>query len=279
MGYGPYTLEFGDTLNFVFFRGASGISTERCDSVGDLWKSGEITDSEKNTILRTGLDSLKNSMTRAIDVWENDLVIPEGANLLPPDSIIATSGPGRVNISWSAVEGAYGYNVYRGMGNQDSVWFSPIVKGIDSLNYLDLDVLKGFDYYYNVTAVDVNNVESSRYWLRTTRQSVVPTTALGRNNMKDVRVVPNPFVWSKDGNYTGYPNKILFAGLPGPCEINIYTVSGDFVKKIVHLDETGLAEWDQITEYNQYIASGIYVYHVQSLSGDGEKTGKFVIIR
>ena len=279
MGYGPYTLAFGDTLNFVFFRGASGISTEQCDSIGYSWKNGEVTDAEKNIVLRTGLDSLKIAMTHAIDLWENDLQIPGGANLIPPDTIELQSGPGRVYINWSAVENAQGYNVYRGIGKQDSVRFSLIVQGIDSLHYTDLDVKKGFDYYYNITAVDINSVESSRYWLRTTRRSVVPTTALGRSTMDDIRVVPNPFVWNQDGNYTGYPNKILFAGLPGSCEINIFTISGDLVKKIIHYEETGLQDWDQITEYNQYIASGIYVYHVRRLSGKGEKTGKFIIIR
>ena len=279
MGYGPYTLEFGDTLNFVFFRGVSGISTEQCDSIGYSWKNGEITNTEKNTVLRTGLDSLKLTMTRAIDLWDNNLQIPGGANLVPPDTIKLQSGPGRVYIYWEAVENAQGYNVYRGIGKQDSVRFSLIVQGIDSLHYTDQDVKKGFDYYYNVTAVDANNIESSRYWLRTTRRSVVPTTALGRSSMADVRVVPNPFIWSEGGNYTGYPNKILFAGLPGPCEINIYTISGDLVKTIIHNEETGLQDWDQITKYNQYIASGTYVYHVRELYGKGDKTGIFIIIR
>ena len=279
MGYGPYTLNFNDTLNFVFFRGAGGISTEQSNIVGNSWLNGEIADSEKNAVLRTGFDSLKVAMTNAIAVWENDLSIPGGSNLVPPDSISVQSGPGRVQLNWSSVEDALGYNVYRAMGSQDSVWFTTIAEGIDSVNYLDLDVKKGFDYYYNITALDAENVESSLYWLRTTRQSVVPTTALGNNNMEDVRVVPNPFVWDELGNYTGYPDKLLFTGLPGPCEINIYTVSGDFVKKITHSDFTGLVEWDQITEYNQYIASGIYIYNVRSLNGDGDKTGKFIIIR
>jgi hypothetical protein len=281
MGYGPYTLEFGDTLNFVIFRGAAGLSPELCDSLGRAWKNGEITDAEKNAHLRTGFDSLKVTMHRAVDIWENGLRIPGGVNLAPPDSFILDSGPGMINLRWNPVIGAQGYNLYRALGDPDSVYFSVISRGLDSTGYTDTDVNKGYDYYYYVTAVDEQGVESSHYWLRTNRRnrSVVPTTALGRNSMEDVRVVPNPFVWDKEGNYPGNPDKIIFAGLPGPCDIRIYTISGDLVQHLEHTDLSGIHEWNQISTYNQYIVSGIYVYHVRDRENGHEKFGKFIIIR
>jgi hypothetical protein len=97
--------------------------------------------------------------------------------------------------------------------------------------------------------------------------------------MEDVRVVPNPFVWDKEGNYPGNPDKIIFAGLPGPCDIRIYTISGDLVQHLEHTDLSGIHEWNQISTYNQYIVSGIYVYHVRDRENGHEKFGKFIIIR
>lgn len=281
MGYGPYTMEFGDTLNFILFRGAGGLSSELCDSLGKAWRAGEITDEEKNTSLRTGFDSLKVAMHRAIDIWENGFKIPGGENLAPPDSFILSGGSGMIDLKWGPVVGAQFYNIFRALGDPDSVLFSIIATNVDSTNFTDKEVNKGYDYYYYVTAVDNHGIESSRYWLRTNRRnsSVVPTTALGRNTLEDVRVVPNPFVWNKEGNYPGNPDKIIFAGLPGPCDIRIYTISGDLVQHLEHSDITGIHEWDQITRFNQYIASGIYVYHVRDKSIGNEKFGKFIIIR
>ena len=86
-------------------------------------------------------------------------------------------------------------------------------------------------------------------------------------------------IWDKEGNYPGHPDKIIFAGLPGPCDIRIYTISGDLVQHLEHTAITGIHEWNQITRYNQYIVSGIYVYHVRDKNDGNEKFGKFIIIR
>jgi hypothetical protein len=147
--------------------------------------------------------------------------------------------------------------------------------------YKDEDVNRGFDYYYNITAVDAKGVESSKYWARTSRKSAVPRTAQGVDDLSQVRVVPNPFVYDKSakGNYPGQKDKLLFAGLPGPCKITIYTVSGDIVDEIDHDSMEGTQEWFQISKFNQYISSGIYIYHVESKEGRGSTIGKFIIVR
>ena len=49
--------------------------------------------------------------------------------------------------------------------------------------------------------------------------------------------------------------------------------------EIEHLGEEGTQEWHQITQYNQFIASGIYIYQVESLETSESKVGKFIIVR
>jgi hypothetical protein len=54
-------------------------------------------------------------------------------------------------------------------------------------------------------------------------------------------------------------------------------MSGDLVKTLHHTDGTSEEPWNQVTEYNQLIFTGVYFYVVESDMGN--KTGKFVIVR
>ena len=107
-----------------------------------------------------------------------------------------------------------------------------------------------------------------------------------------VKVVPNPYVvfnaWEKstDQRY------VRFTHLPNECTIRIYTVAGDLVRVIKHvdtktqpLDQGGTETWDFTNESpgstgtavsGQLVASGIYVFHVESKVG--EQVGKLAFI-
>ena len=98
-------------------------------------------------------------------------------------------------------------------------------------------------------------------------------------NLDDIKVVPNPYIvrnnWEPSGDYS----RIAFTHLPDKCTIRIYTLSGDHLCTLEHdspeLD--GNENWDLLTKNNQKIASGVYVYHVESPYG--EKIGKFAVVR
>ena len=101
-----------------------------------------------------------------------------------------------------------------------------------------------------------------------------------------MRVVPNPFVsYAKDFNFTGQEyNKLLFVNLPPYCTLRIYTVTGDLIKTIQHTSGSADESWDQVTEYNQFIASGVYILQVdeaRNLTGGKMDSAihKFVVIR
>jgi len=53
---------------------------------------------------------------------------------------------------------------------------------------------------------------------------------------------------------------------------------GDLVKTIEHNDGSGIAAWNQVTDYGQFAKSGIYIYHIETPDGD-KAIGKFAIIR
>ena len=134
-----------------------------------------------------------------------------------------------------------------------------------------------------MAAVDLQGLESSRY----ANRSELPAFAFapGEPTAANVRIVPNPYVLKAgDFNFTGDDNKLLFANLPPYCTLRIYTATGDLIKTIDHQTGSADASWDQVSEFNQLVASGVYILQVsdardldgKSLSGAIEK---FVIIR
>lgn len=105
----------------------------------------------------------------------------------------------------------------------------------------------------------------------------------------NVKVVPNPYVFYNEWEQRRFPRKLKFINLPHRCTIRIFNLNGELVKTLLHthtsepeqeqiLNDAGGDEWwDMLNEERQFIASGIYIYHVQSTIG--EQISKFVVIR
>jgi hypothetical protein len=81
--------------------------------------------------------------------------------------------------------------------------------------------------------------------------------------------------------------RLKFINLPAECTIRVFNLNGELVRTIVHhaTTEDGLVVndaggdewWNMLSNMGQLVASGVYVFHVQS--DVGEQVGKFVIIR
>jgi hypothetical protein len=105
-------------------------------------------------------------------------------------------------------------------------------------------------------------------------------------NASDVFAFPVP--WRPHGPNAGTgPGQsgteaggITFSNLPSECTIKIYTISGDLVRELDHSDTGGTIgqeTWDVKTTHGEVVASGVYLWRVQS-SADG-KNGKLMVIR
>ena len=67
--------------------------------------------------------------------------------------------------------------------------------------------------------------------------------------------------------------------LPPQAIIRIYSVSGVLVNVITH-DDPGLggeATWNLRNRNNQFVASGVYFYHVETPQGH-TKVGRFTVV-
>ena len=75
-----------------------------------------------------------------------------------PANLTATTVAGQVDLAWSTVSGATGYNVYRGTTQTGTITGkSKIATGVSTISYSDLTVTRGVTYFYQVTAIDTSS--------------------------------------------------------------------------------------------------------------------------
>jgi hypothetical protein len=120
------------------------------------------------------------------------------------------------------------------------------------------------------------NLPTDTFTFKTTKKEVISSSQV---NLGNIKVVPNPYIvrnnWEPSGDYS----RIAFTHLPDKCTIRIYTLSGDHLRTLEHNSSEldGNENWDLLTKNDQKIASGVYIYHVESPYG--EKIGKFAVVR
>ncbi len=101
---------------------------------------------------------------------------------------------------------------------------------------------------------------------------------LAARDLNRIRVVPNPYIASNPLDLTPNDVELKFNNLPGVCTIRIYTVAGHLVDVIEHNNGTGTEAWGMRSRFNQKIASGYYIYHVEDHETGKKHMGKFAII-
>jgi len=310
---GPYDMPFGSDIHFTMLAAVNGLNYDQCNSIGlswwTHWKGGEgITDEEKDRLVATGRDSLFKYYSLATKRYfrnrengRNPFDAPEAP---PPPDLTVTSGEKSVLLEWSDVSQIpdhdtgvidfAGYRVYRAQGRNDTtfqkIWECGGSSGIPvTTSYVDMNVQRGFAYFYYVTAYDDGSqnweqpgrsLESGKYWNMMLKDSPVHPFMSSKptSDLHNIKVVPNPYHdKSIKFNWPGEQNKLLFINLPLKCTIKIFTVTGDLVKTIEHNNGTTEESWNQITQDNQLVFSGVYIFYVESDMGN--KTGKFVVVR
>ena len=189
--------------------------------------------------------------------------------------------------------------------------------------FIDHNVVNGIEYTYSVVAYDMGveppfktrfidigngqyetivdtNYSNPDQWANPDGYAAIEnskgTTILDRNfaqvypgvlpkdNLNEVGVVPNPYIVRSGFKESEYIRQIRFTNLPERCDINIYTVSGEYVSTIKHDNpESGNEWWDMRTINNQELAPGLYLFYVSQKDASGHTSettvGKFAVIR
>ena len=319
--FGPYNFTLGDSVTIVYVTGANGISRQLAIEKGLEWRDwyrgveGASFDNDaKNELLATGKDSLFQTVDRALWAWSRNLDIPDP---LPAADLTVKSGPNVIYLEWEDLSNLGDFNtgvpdldhyvIYRKQGNflvdeynelrADGIhllWEPIAIVPKTQHTYVDSNVVRGEAYHYAVTSVDDGSqntnglfpgqpLESSIY----ANRSELAAFAFepGKADAKTVRIVPNPYiVRAGEFNFTGEDDRLLFVNLPAYCVLRIYTVTGDLIKTIQHTSGSADEGWDQVTNSNQLIASGVYIVQVDNAKDLDQKPvsgsiEKFIIIR
>ncbi|MDH4071394.1 MAG: hypothetical protein OEV30_13340, partial [Ignavibacteria bacterium] len=179
--------------------------------------------------------------------------------------------------------------------------------------FTDSNLVRGKTYVYSVTSISIPSLAYQTIPITPDSNIIVEvpveplrSSVLSNSTRIDlpfsvsneegkVSVVPNPYRTDADytlesGGYEGLFSQwdetkrvIKFINLPEVCTIRVFTLSGDLVRTIKHdgRSAAGISRGDAnmplVSESNRALASGIYVYTVDSQFG--VQTGKFVIVR
>ncbi len=76
---------------------------------------------------------------------------------------------------------------------------------------------------------------------------------------------------------------LTFANLTKQAEVNIFDISGRFIRKIVSMETSGGIKWDLKDSGGNDVPTGIYIYRVTGKDSGGtevkEKVSKFAVIK
>ena len=320
---GPYNLADGDTLRFVYVGGVGQGLNGGEDTYwgrGYLRGARQIADYALQAYYKgaTHSDPYHPSTPEGDNHWIIPIP-PEVPNLeySAGNGVVKLAWDDVAEVTPDPMDKKYdfrGYRIYRSEyrpGNWEKLaeYDSTHYWGNYPHTYVDSTAPVGVPLYYAVGAYD-----SGRPPDTTTGMPAIPSLESGLNNYKTdangapipiylqtppdtsvvnidsilslVRVVPNPYLgsakWEGAPGET-YMNKIAFIHLPEQCRIKIYTLTGDFVKEIVHNSGTGDEYWNLLSRNNQDAVSGVYIYKIEAYDRSGKflgsKTGKFMILR
>jgi len=98
-------------------------------------------------------------------------------------------------------------------------------------------------------------------------------------SLDNVHTVPDPYYVTNSLETTANTKQLKIVNLPSQAIIRIYSVSGVLVQVLSHNDVTdgGAATWNLRNRNNQFVASGVYFYHVETPTGQS-KVGRFTIV-
>ncbi len=170
-------------------------------------------------------------------------------------------------------------------------------------------VLNGWprDLYYSIVSFDrgdpANNLPSLQSPVIANRTYAYPGTPAAEPGDERVSVYPNPYRGGAKWDGSSARDRLIwFRYLPAHCEVTIFTLAGERVDSFIHHSATydgsdvgrisrgategerrafagGEHAWDLLTEDDQEIATGLYVFTVEDLNTGDVKTGKFLVIK
>jgi hypothetical protein len=280
------------------------------DSLGRRIESNQVRmDGSTPVYPKVWIPQKQESLT--IELHRGDLWDRQSGHVLRPDSAIGCVRSAGDPCDVGACEAKCGRSVFPPFQEE-----KPIHYPVGFYRFEDDEVRNGFLYFYSVTAYD-SSFDGMTEGRKSAVESEGVTPQAATKAGQAVWVVPNPYkgrqriaerpsTWDLTPNATDPTGThIDFMGLPpGRWTIRIYTVAGDLVREIRSTDAVneslrgpvttpggvlpgfnrqqdtandGQASWNLISRNGQDIATGVYLFTVDSSTG--LQRGRFVVIR
>ena len=136
---------------------------------------------------------------------------------------------------------------------------------------------------YNPSSTSTTSSSTSTNYNKSSGNAPIPAftknlyeTGDTQPDLSEVLVVPNPYLGTAKWE-ARYEDRLMFKNLPALCKISIFSLSGDLVDEIDHIDGSDIEYWDLISRNKQSVVSGLYIYVVEN--GKDKHVGKFSIFR
>jgi len=303
-GYGPYTLNPGDSIRIVWAEAVDGLSRKEAIEVGMKYKSygpaGMLTDNaikEKNREFFKGRIRLINTFDRAWKNFYNNYQDAKDAFVAPLKKFEALPGNGKNIISWDFYDGQKPDTILIYRTEQyyyNELNYKEVAKisgsDLDKKKYDDTSATTGQSSFYYAICKKGNNKSiriNNQLLLEVTKKPRIDYTkedSVAINNLEKARVVPNPYVITGNADThlwgSAKPNTIYFRGIPARTKIDIYTEMGEHIYSMeTSPDDIIEKKWDCQTKYNQTVVTGVYIAVLKNLDNGKTKVLKFVVIR
>ncbi len=114
------------------------------------------------------------------------------------------------------------------------------------------------------------------YKIRVTQAFAIAAAA---GDISHVHTVPDPYYVTNSLEITANTKVLRFVNLPDRAIVRIYSSSGILVSILTHNSLGGGGEevWNLRNRNNQFVASGVYFYHVEAPDGQ-TKVGRFTVV-
>jgi hypothetical protein len=122
------------------------------------------------------------------------------------------------------------------------------------------------------------NVPGLRVRVAYTGSTFDPSTTTAAA-LERIHTVPDPYYVTNSLEASANQKVLNFVNLPAQSIVRIYSVSGVLVNVLTHNDATGGGQltWNLRNRNNQFVASGVYFYHVEAPDGK-TKVGRFTVV-
>jgi hypothetical protein len=133
------------------------------------------------------------------------------------------------------------------------------------------------NYTFSPPPVRPSRATGLSYTATVVQQYAVDSTRAG--DLANVHTVPDPYYVTNSLEQSPNAKKLRFVNLPSRAIVRIYSLSGVLVNILTLNDQTGGGEleWNLRNRNNQFVASGVYFYHVEGPDGKS-KVGRFTVV-